>query len=144
MRKKENIKKDIKEKLIKIQKSKENIKIDFGILSKKEIDLVKAKTGINLDGYRRILDSSSIKHVIKNHGNKEVEEKRGQIAVVEDDFLKIPEIADTNNVIFEGVNKRGLRVLLYMKKIKGVYYFYQEIRTKRKELAMLTMYKKKG
>ena len=117
--------------------------VSLGIVTTEESVLLKAKTGFNLQGYERIIDKSAINHVLKIHGNEKKEKLRGQIAVTEIDFEKIPEILQSKNVIFTGKNKQGQNCLLYQAKIGNTYFYVEEIRTGRKHLALQTLYKRK-
>ncbi|MFN8264107.1 MAG: hypothetical protein U0T07_11305 [Chitinophagales bacterium] len=68
---------------------------------------------------------------------------RGQIAVKETDFILIPEILKSENIIYSNKDKIGNDCLLYQAEIDSVYYYIVEIRTGKKQLAMQTMYKRK-
>ena len=123
--------------------SNKSSKIELGMLSESDVKLLELKTGFNLQGYKRVLDTSAIKHTLSHHGNKTIEAARGQVAIIPGDFEKIPEILKSENVIFSGKNKIGRDCLLYEAFISGTYYYIEEIRTGRKHLAMVTMYKRK-
>ncbi|MEY4876382.1 MAG: hypothetical protein RL708_1531 [Bacteroidota bacterium] len=124
-------------------KTTHNKVVKLGVITAKQAELIKAKTGFNLEGYERIVDKSGINHTIKNHSNARIEAARGQIAVTEKDFELIPEIVQSNNIIFSGKNKTGKNCLLYEAKIGDTFYYVEEIRTGRKQLALQTMYKRK-
>ncbi len=113
-----------------------------------EIDALQAiaienKTELNVSGYTRIIDVYGVKHTFKNHGDPITEAKRGQIAVTKEDFLLIPQIVLTENIIYSGKNKIGKDCLLYEAIINDIFYYVEEIREGRKELAMNTLYKRK-
>ena len=117
--------------------------VSLGLITPKEAIILKAKTGFSLEGYERVIDIFSIKHTLKNHGNEKAEKLRGQIAVTESDFEKIPDIIKSENVIFTGKNKQGKTCLLYEAKLGNTYYYIEEIRTGRKNLMLNTLYKRK-
>ncbi|HFG0565250.1 hypothetical protein [Flavobacterium psychrophilum] len=120
-----------------------NKKVEINIIDKIEANLLKLKTGFDLFGYKRIIDRSSIKHTIKEHGNINTEFKRGQIAVTEKDFKLVPQIVKSENVIYSGKSKAGIDCVLYEIIIENTYYYVEEIRTGKKELCLKSMYKRK-
>lgn len=123
----------------------EQIKCSLGNISKTVSETVKTITGLNVDGYECIIDNFAIIHTILQHGNAAKEEKRGQIAVTLDYFEKIPMVIKNPDRITDGgTSKIGRRVIIYEKRVNGVIIYVEEIRTKQKELAMLTMYIKKA
>ncbi|MEQ1554090.1 MAG: hypothetical protein ABL929_07925 [Ferruginibacter sp.] len=133
MTKKEIIKKlvlfSIKDKTV------QNKIVGLGIVSDTQAVMLKAKTGFNLAGYKRVIDKYAIKHTLKKHGNEKQEKLRGQIAVTEKDFENIPEIVQSQNVIFSGKNRQGKDCLLYEAKIGNTYYYVEEIRTGKKAIS---------
>lgn len=91
-----------------------------------------------------MIESTEIQHAIKGHG-EEGEHQCDQIAITRDDFAKIPIIIKTANLIeYAGKSKRrNLDIIRYIKKDNGTIYILEEVRTGRKKLAFLTMYKKR-
>lgn len=125
--------------------SNEQIKFSMGSVSKPIAETVKEITGLDVDGYECVIDNFAIKHTILQHGNAAKEEKRGQVAVTLDYFEKIPMVIKNPDRITDGgTSKIGRRIIIYEKRINGVIMYVEEIRTKQKELAMLTMYLKKA
>jgi len=105
--------------------------------------LIENKTGFDLFGYTRTIDTSAVKHILKKHGNSEKELLRGQIAVLDSDFDLINAIAFPENIISFEKNKIGNICLLYKTKIVETYFYAEEIRTGKKYLALNTLYKRK-
>lgn len=67
------------------------------------------------------------------------------MAVNLDYFEMIPlVIKNPDHITDGGTSKIGRRIIIYEKQINGVILYVEEIRTKHKELAMLTMYIKKA
>ena len=99
--------------------------------------------GIDIGGYHHSIDSSSVRHIFKNHGKVEAEQKRGLIAVTEEDISMIPEIiAYPDKVIFGNKNKRGQDLIFYLKVMAdGSTLYVEEVRTGKKELATASMRK---
>jgi hypothetical protein len=120
-----------------------NKKVNINTVDENEAKILKAKTGFDLLGYKRVIDKSSINHVIKEHGNEKTEASRGQIAITKKDFELIPLIVKSQNVIYSGKTKAGLDCILYEIIIKNTYYYVEEIRKGKKELCLKSMYKRK-
>lgn len=121
----------------------ENRIVKLGQLKPHEVKRIQDITGFNLEGYERIVDRFAVGHTLKVHGDQEGEALRGQIAVTEADFLKLPRIIKSENIIYAGKNKRGQDCLLYEATIGNIFYYVEEIRKGRKQLAMVTMFKRK-
>lgn len=107
----------------------------------------KAKeNGLDISGYQHDLDVSGTRHAIKEHGQPKTEEPRGQIAITDGDFEKIPEVIYSyDDVSFTGKNKIGRETITYKKSFNdGTIMYVEEIRDKRKTLTINTMYKYKN
>jgi hypothetical protein len=103
--------------------------------------LLKNKFGVEVEGYTRKVDNFGVIHTYKNHGNPSKEEKRGQVAVVTDDFALIVEITKAENAVEISKNKLGRDCIIYSYINDSAYYYVEEIRTGKKELVLNTMYK---
>lgn len=124
-------------------KTNKNKKVLLRIVDENEAVLLKAKTGLKLLDYRHVIDVYGINHTLKNHGDARKEAARGQIAVQWEDFEKIPEIINSENVIYSEKTNRGNDVLLYQAVIDDTYFYAVEVRSGRKELCIQSMYKRK-
>ena len=120
-----------------------NFTVVLGKLKAHEVLAIEKKAGINLEGYTHIVDRFAVGHTLKLHGNDKEEALRGQIAVTPADFKKIPRILKCENIVYLGKNSKGLDCILYEAIIGNIFYYVVEVRTKRKHLAMATMYKRK-
>lgn len=87
--------------------------VEIDKVTDKEAALIKLKTELDVKGYTHIIDKSAINHTLKHHGNDKQEKLRGQIAVTENDFLLIPEILKSENIIYTGKSKLGKDCILY-------------------------------
>lgn len=121
-------------------------KITINELEKSEVENIKTHTNIDLTGYKRVMDSSAINHVIKKHGTKRTEEPRGQIPVVNEDFEEIPEITQNYDVLeYGGLSNIERQTLVFeQQKADKNYIYVEEVRTKRKEVALQTLYIRKN
>ena len=124
-------------------KSPANKKLELSIIETAEAKKLKIKTGLELNGYKRIIDKFGINHTLKEHGNEKTEKARGQLPITNEDFELIPQIVKTENVIYSGLSKTGLDCILYEAIIDDVYFYVEEVRKGRKELCIKTMYKRK-
>lgn len=109
-------------------------------LTGQEAQTIKSLTGIAVPGYSRIIDSYAVKHIFKNHGNALREAKRGQIAVTPLDIEQVEYIlTNPDKIYYDGKNDIGRDVIVFEKLIKGRYVIIEEVRTKRKTLAVNSM-----
>ncbi len=103
------------------------------------------EVGSTVTGCLHIMDTDSIRHIIKKHtGRKEV--FRGQVPLVREDFLLLPEVFGNPDLLENaGKTKPGHDTICY-RKIIGEYRFYylEELRTKKNRLAAVTYYKTKN
>ena len=96
------------------------------------------------DDYNHVIDNNAIRHALKNHSGKK-EEKRGQIPITDADFENIADIVET----YDGVevvpgNTSAQRIIYHKAYQDGTVIFVEEQRVGRKELAAVTMWKKKS
>lgn len=105
---------------------------------------IKESTGADVSGYIHMIDNFGIRHALNEHGNPDVEARRGNIAITENDILKVPEIIKSyDRVENGGTDTSGRSLVRYIKTdTDGTIYYVEEIRSKRKELALKTMWKK--
>ncbi len=96
--------------------------------------------------FKRTVDNYAIIHTQNKHGLESREISRGQIAVSIDDYLLIPIIVKSpDTVTFGEKSSIGTDLIKYEKEMNGICYFYvEEVRMKRKSLAMKTLYKRKA
>lgn len=115
-------------------------------VSSEEAKTVKEKTGLDIDGYRHIIDNFGINHTLTKHGDEKSESNRGQIAVTQSDFERIPEIIkNPDSIENAGKNKLGRDVIRYSKTYPdGTTFYIEEVRNAKKELALETLYKRKN
>jgi len=116
--------------------------IHFNTVSEEEAAFLEIKTGFKLTGFRRMVDNDAIRHIDVEHG-AESERDRGLLPVTRDDLAMIPEIiAKADDVRYSGKNRHGLDVILYIKRLNGTIFYFEEIRRANDLLAANTLYKK--
>jgi hypothetical protein len=112
---------------------------ELGNVSNDLVEKIKKETGVDVAGYTHSLDESAVRHIIKEHGDDEYETSRGQIAVTHDDLANISSIISNPDTVAKGKDDNTIEV---SKRIGEHIYVAQEIRTGRKKLAVVTMWKK--
>ena len=119
-------------------------KYSLGKLTDEQVKQIKEKTGLDLNGYERIVDNFGLQHIIKQHGIPKEEANRGQIHVTPKDLEKIKEItSDPDEIQLLTKSKRGGVVIQFIKRIGNLFFYHEEIRTGKKELAAKTLFKRK-
>ena len=113
---------------------------------------VSSETGIDITDFTISIDSFSISHTLKKHGNPITEASRGQIAVTKSDFVRIIDIiqnADTVELNVKSFN-RGItgETLTFTKEIGNLFFVVKEIRKvtktgKKNRLILKTFYIRK-
>ena len=104
-------------------------------------------TGLEItEEYTHCIDRNSFNHILKQHGNDTIEQKRGQIAITQKDFECVVEILNNpDEIIKTEANKIGRETITYLRKNNdGTYIYIEEIRSGKKELMLNTMRKMKG
>ena len=112
------------------------------VLGEVDSEIVKEaqKHGLDVHGYKHVIDTSSVRHILNEHGVGKEKDKK-QIPVTEKDFEKIPEIIETYDELeFGTTTNRGTNAVTYIKVYDKRVYYVEEIRTGRKQLAAFTMY----
>ena len=141
-----NYKEELKQVIDKAKNNPtEHQKLVIGKVSP-ELEEKAKENGFDISGYQHDLDVSGTRHAIKEHGQPKTEEPRGQIAITDGDFEKIPEVIyGYDDVSFTGKNKIGRETITYKKAFDdGTIMYVEEIRDKRKTLTINTMYKYKN
>ena len=76
-----------------------NKKIYFGAVSSELAQVIKDATGIDVENYNCSLSSSEVRKIFKSHGDKGREVLRGQRGFAEEDFIKIPLVLQSPDLI---------------------------------------------
>ncbi len=102
-------------------------------------------TGVDITGYRAILPSDNVRHIIKNHGDAASESARGQSAVTAEDIARIPEVlAEPDHVrLSPDRDSRGRDVLIFEKQIGNQYVTMQAVSDGTHSIQTDTLYKQK-
>ena len=96
------------------------------------------------DEYKHVIDNNAIRHTLKKHSDKN-EVKRGQLPIVDADFEKIADVVENYDGVEVLPGKTTAQRIIYQKAYPdGTVMFVEEQRVRRKELAAVTMWKKKN
>ncbi len=119
--------------------SNEKVYIELGQPTEYEISEIKRIHNIDVSEYTHIVDNYAVRHTIKKHA-------KDAFPISKKDLKLIPIITKHPDSIQPGKDKKtNSNRVLYTKKIKGYDYkieYILEVRTGKKNLAMVTMYKK--
>jgi hypothetical protein len=101
-----------------IEQSKEDghapQKADIAPVPEWLIDMA-ARNGLNVSGFRHIIDGSSVRHTRKNHENAQTEKERGQLAVKLENYQNIPEVIAAPDRVFFGTKTALAEIKSYMR-----------------------------
>lgn len=87
----------------------------LGTVSNKVVNKVKSLLGIDISNRTHLIADNDIRHMIKQHGNPEIEKARGQIAITSKDIEKIPDILNTYDRIVKGTDNKQGQTIRYIK-----------------------------
>lgn len=121
----------------------------LGVISNKTVNKIKSLLAIDTSNRKHMLPDYNIRHIIKQHGNTEIERTRGQIAVTSKDIEKIPDIINNYDKIEKGsVNTNSItnnhaESIRYVKKYNdNITYVVEVIPQTGNTLEIKTMWKK--
>lgn len=116
----------------------------LGNVSSNVVKKVKSLFGIDITNRTHLLADNDIRHMIKQHGNPEIETARGQIAITSKDIEKIPDILNNYDNIVKGTANKDGNTIRYIKKYSdNVGYVVEVIPTANDTtLYVKTMWKK--
>jgi hypothetical protein len=108
----------------------------------KQAKIIEAYIDKNIVGGKRLIETSAIRHTMKRHG---IERRVNQIAVIIEDFQKIPLILkEPDKIVYGGKNKLQQHIFLYHKRIGCNYIIAEAIRSiNKKTLVFCSLYKQK-
>ena len=97
-----------------------------------------ARHGIDLTGYKHVIETTGIQHSEKRHGSKS--EDRMPLSL--QDYLLVPYIIKERDKVEMSPHRDVMhhnRILIYTKRIGDTYYYVEEIRMKNKSLAFKSL-----
>lgn len=90
-------------------------KLYFGKIKGDIAEKIRSITSYNVEGYNCALYSDNIRKIYKDHGDEECENLRGQRAVKDEDFFRIPEVISEPDDI-EGAGMYNKNPVIHFKK----------------------------
>lgn len=104
-------------------------------------------TGINTLNRQERISTSDIRHILNQHGNKNIEATKGQLAVTKSDIKKIPDVIENFDRIVKGSihkDRNGEhQTIRFIKKYNNnTLYVVEVVPNKGKTLTIKTMWKK--
>lgn len=120
-----------------------NGKTILGKVNNYVIEKVKAIFGIDITNKRHTISDYDIRHMINEHGNPEIEAKKGQIAITKDDIKNIPDIINNPTDIVKGTKHKMGDTIRYIKRYNdNTTYVVEVIPDNSNSLIIKTMWKK--
>jgi len=99
----------------------------LGNVAQKVVSKVKELYGIDISERKHIIADYDIRHIIKQHGNPEIEKAKGQIAVTTKDIEKIPDIINTYDNITTGNDNKQGKTIRYIKEYSNNKMYVVEV-----------------
>lgn len=119
-----------------------NAKLYFGKIGKVLADKIKSELNIDIENYNISLQANAIRHILKNHGDKSIENKRGQIAVTKEDFKLIPKIiSEYDKIKNVGITEKNNIAINFEKQVENKYFLITYISGKNHNFEVKTMWK---
>ena len=106
-----------------------------------ELMQLAAKHGIDLTGYKHVIETSGVQHAKKRHRKQ----SNDRTPLTLEDYLLVPYIIkqrDNLSISTSKTRQRESTVLVYEKQIDLDFYYVEEIRSGKKSLSFQTLYKR--
>jgi hypothetical protein len=114
-------------------------RVFLGNIGAKEFTLLNDTLGIKAYKYHYTIDKKEMNHALKRHGTDSPNAALGQQPITLKDFVNIPHILSFPDTMdCSTKTRKGLHAIVY---IKNNTVLVMELRTGKKELAFITMYK---
>ena len=125
-------------------KTSQKVSETIGLVSDKFAALA-SQYRYDIKGYSHTIDNFFVNHALKQHGDKEAEEKRGNVAITYSDICNVFSVyTHPDYIVFGTKTKTGNPAIVYVKNIGDSTIFVEDVRRGKKELAAQTLYKKSG
>ena len=116
-----------------------NEMLAYAVVNSAQSQAIENATGLEVNGYTRVLDAAAIRHILAEHGE---ETRTGQLPITEEDFQNLADVtASPDKIEAAGKTGQGLDTIRTQKRINGHVIVVEEVRTKRRRLVPKTMYK---
>lgn len=125
------------------QRSSRPVRADLGVVHRAEE--ISRLVGVDVSGFRHMLGSQAVSHILRNHGPGSGEARRGQIEVSAADFGRLRSILKEPGAIRRAPQsgKHGEPRIEVSKTIDGVQFTYvAEVQRRKRRLDAVTMWKR--
>lgn len=115
----------------------------LGLLTESDGTVVQSIKDVDVRGFDFALDASTVRHVLKNHGNDAAERNRGQRAVTASDYAILPELLNDGTAWEDAGRAKLTGHPLVRRRLRvgdETWVAVFEIRKKRRMLALETLY----
>lgn len=107
-----------------------------------EAKRLRQATGMDFAGYHHSIDDSAILHMLHEHGPGGVAITADEEPLAPGDFERIPEVvAAPDEVKSAGLTRLGLPAIRYKRRINGLIFYVEEVRTGKRQLAAKSLWK---
>jgi phage-Barnase-EndoU-ColicinE5/D-RelE like nuclease3 len=126
---------------------RENKIVDLGMITPEGAArlnglLREAGNDLDVSGFSHTVDSYSARHSFTRHGDRAKAEMQGQVPLTSDDWAMIPTVLSSpDSIKLVGQTRHGLVSIGYWKRVDGLIYYIEEVRTGRATLSAVTMQK---
>lgn len=106
---------------------------------------IKIKNILGIDVNNRIhsLSKTDIRHMIAQHGNQQIENNKGQIAITQEDILRIPDIINNPDKLVKGTDNKNGKTVRYIKNYgDNISFVVEVVPEKSGRMNIKTMWKK--
>jgi N12 class adenine-specific DNA methylase/adenine-specific DNA methylase len=119
------------------------LRLLLGKVTDAEAKAILEATGINVDGYTHVWRGEDVRHINNQHGEGN-EKQADQIGLTEEEITQALEIIKAPTSIKKGTRYKGRDSIRFIKaKENGEYTVVEVVGTKKKQLAVKTMWHKK-
>jgi hypothetical protein len=119
------------------------VKLKLGKVSPEVEAKVNQLIGVDVTGWQHVIDNYAIHHTMRRHGRASTEVPRGQSPITLADWRLVPDILSApDRILHGGQNKIGRDVIVTEKRIGDHYYYVEEVRRGKRQLAAQTFYKR--
>ena len=102
--------------------------------------------GFPVTGFVIVLENGTVRHTLRRHGDPATDGKRGQLAVTEDDLVRMAQLlCEFDSVEAADSTKQGTPQARFRKRLGSVdYEVFAEVRRAAKQIAFKTMMKRRA
>ena len=106
--------------------------------------ILRKATGQDATGFTLVLESGTLRHALRHHGDPRTEARRGQAAVTEADFTLLPALLHEPDSVRAGeATRRGTNTAVFAKRIGRIAYtVVVDLRPTARQIAFRTMFKR--